>query len=143
MPNANYTHTITLYNCLKATDSPDKKDHWYQYVLEGCYYKAAVTRMDSGTNAGMQNVYTVRIPSSADYRPYHEWASLTDEERRQQFTLSLDDIVIHGICLEEISNISGQTSVQVLKRYKPNAFKVTAVSDNTRAMFAKHYRLGG
>lgn len=143
MPNANYTHTITLYNCLKAMDSPNKKDHWYQYVLDGCYYKAAVTRVDTGTTAGMQNVYTVRIPSSADYRPYYEWASLTDGERKQKFTLSLDDIVIHGVCPEEISGISGQTATQVLKRYKPDSFKVTAVSDNTGALYSKHYRLGG
>lgn len=141
--NPNYGHTITLYNCMKATDAPDKKDHWYRHELSGCYYKAAVTRTDTGIGAGMQNVYTVRIPESDRYKPYGEWAGLTEDDRPRYFTMDLDDIVISGSCGEEITRHSGQTAAQVLKRHKPDAFKVTAVSDNTRGMFAKHYRLGG
>lgn len=143
MPNANYVHTITLYNCLRAADSADKKDHWYRHVLDECYYKASVTRTDSGTSAGMQNTYTVRIPESLQYKPYSVWATLSDEERSAFFTMNLDDIVVHGMCMEEITGSAGQTAVQVMKRHKPDAFKVTAVSDNTAALAAKHYRLGG
>lgn len=143
MPNENYVHTITLYNCLKAADSPDKRDHWYRHVLSGCYYKAAINRVDTGVNAGMQNTYTVRIPEDSLYRPYHEWMKLDESSRQRYFTMHLDDIVIHGECEEEITELSGQTAVQVMNRYKPDAFKVTAVSDNTRALYAKHYRLGG
>lgn len=141
--NPNYTHTITLYNCLAAADSTDKKDHWYRYVLPGCYYKAAVTRVDGGTSAKMQNVYTVRIPEDKAFRPYREWCGLGDEERKECFTLRLDDIVVAGDCREEITSAGGQTAVQLMNRYKPDAFKVTAVSDNTAALSAKHYRLGG
>ena len=32
---------------------------------------------------------------------------------------------------DEITGVSGQTAAQVLNRHKPNAFKVTAFSDNT------------
>lgn len=141
--NPNYTHTITLYNCLKSNDSKDKKDHWYRHVLTCCYYKASVTRTDSGSSAGMQNTYTVRIPESPQYKPYHVWAALSDEERRESFTMNLDDIAVHGECMEEITDESGHRAVQVMNRSKPDSFKVTAVSDNTAAMAAKHYRLGG
>ncbi len=143
MPNANYNHTITLYNCLKAAESADKRDHWYRHILDGCYYKAAVMRIDSGDSAGQQNTYVARIPESPQYKTYAEWVKLPDEERNQYFTMNLDDLVIAGECQEEITGGSGQAAVQLLKRHKPDAFKVTAVSDNTRAMFAKHYRLGG
>lgn len=141
--NPNYRHTITLYNCLKAADSPDKKDHWYRKELGCCYYKAAITRVDSGASAGMQNTYTVRIPESDRYLPYADWAELPDSEREKYFTASLDDIVIAGVCGEEITGASGQAAAQVLQRHKPDAFKVTAVSDNTRAPLERHYRLGG
>lgn len=141
--NPNYRHTVTLYNCMKATDSLDKKDHWYRTVLEGCYYKSAVTRIDSGTNAGVQNTYVVRILEDSRYLPYAAWIHLPDGERSKHFTMSLDDLVLYGRCPEQITGISGQTATQLMKQHKPDAFKVTACSDNTRAPVGKHYRLGG
>lgn len=141
--NPNYRHTVTLYNCLKAADSPDRKDHWYRTVLHGCYYKAAVNRVDAGTSAGARNTYVVRIPENASYLPYAAWASLSDEMRRRCFTMNLDDLVVYGDCREEITGESGMTAVQVMKRHKPDAFKVTACSDNARAPVERHYRLGG
>lgn len=141
--NQNYRHTITLYNCLKALDSPDRKDHWYRTVLDRCYYKAQITRIDAGTSAGVVNTYVVRIPESSSYRPYVVWAALSEKERSRCFTMDLDDLVIYGSCTDEITGDAGSTAVQVLKRHKPDAFKITACSDNTRAIMEKHYRLGG
>lgn len=141
--NPNYRHTITLYNCLKATDSPDRKDHWYRTVLNNCYYKAAVSRVDSGTSAGARNTYVVRIPKNPNYLPYAEWVKLSMEQRNRYFTMNLDDVIVYSDCKEEITGESGMTAVQLMKRKKPDAFKVTACSDNTRAPAEKHYRLGG
>lgn len=141
--NPNYIHAITLYNCLKAADNPDKKDSWYRHVLTDCYYKAEIVRTDTGTSAKQQNTYTVRIPESSLFKPYAEWVKLEDTDRKKYFTMHLDDIVIYGSCAEEISGASGQTAVQVMNRCKPDAFKVTAISNNTRAPHEKHYRLGG
>lgn len=141
--NPNYSHTITLYCCLKAADSPDRKDHWYRTVLDGCYYKSAVTRVESGVHAGMQNTYTVRIPASDRYRPYREWCGIPDAERGKYFTLHLDAVVIGGECPDEISSVSGNTAAQMMNKHKPDAFKVTAVADNTKKPVERHYRLGG
>ena len=57
--------------------------------------------------------------------------------------MSHDDIVVKGECREEITGESGQTAAQVLNRHKPEAFRITAFSDNTGFGAAKHYRLGG
>lgn len=141
--NPNYVHTITLYNCLKAADNPDKKDAWYRHVLTGCYYKAEIVRTDTGTSAKQQNTYTVRIPESSLFKPYVEWVQLKDADRKKYFTIHLDDIVIYEAQSDEINGASGQTSVQVMNRYKPDAFKVTAISNNSMAPKQKHYRLGG
>lgn len=141
--NPNYNHTITLYNCLKAADSPDRKDHWYRTELGQCYYKASVTRVDSGTSAGVRNTYVARIPEDPSYLPYAVWAALAEVQRSRHFTMNLDDLVIYGACSDEVTGESGGTAVQLLKRHKPDAFKVTACSDNTRSPMEKHYRLGG
>lgn len=136
--NPNYYHTITLYNRIKASDSPDKKDYWQRTVLENCFWKA-VTNTVIGTEASVQNTYTVRIPEDDRYLPYAAFCQDPDGH----FTASAGDLVVYGTCEDEITGESGHTAAQVLNRYKPNAFKVTAFSDNTLYPFGKHYRLGG
>lgn len=143
--NPNYNQTITIYNCLRAADnSNDTKDVWYRTVLEECFYKNVIGRTEYVDKAPkMESAYTVRIPESEKYRPYHEWVKLPDEERSRYFTCSQKDIVIQGECSEEITGVSPNTASQILSRYKPDAFVVTAFSDNTSHICGKHYRLGG
>ena len=143
--NPNYNQTITLFNCLRASDNPDsKRDVWQKTVLHGCFYKNVIGRTDNlSTDPKMSNVYTSRIPGSDLYRPYREWCRLPDAERRRYFTFSLKDIVVKGECREEITGASPNTASELLSRYKPDAFVITAFSDNTSHIRAKHYRVGG
>lgn len=137
--NQNYIHTITLYNCIKAIDTQDKKERWVKTVLHNCFYKSQVNTGFNGTQASVQNTYVVRIPEDERYLPYVEYINNPEGH----FTASSGDIVVHGDCDEEITGASGHTSAQVLTRHKPDAFKVTAFSDNTAFPVARHYRLGG
>lgn len=137
--NQNYIHTITLYNRIQAADSKDKKEHWKRTVLHNCFWKSVINTGFNGTQASVQNTHVVRIPQNDRYLPYSEYKTKPEEF----FTVSQGDIVIYGECPEEITGESGQTSAQVLNRHKPEAFKVTAFSDNTKFPIAKHYRLGG
>lgn len=139
MMNPNYVHTITIYNKIRATDAADKKEHWKKTVLRNCFWKSVVNTVFGDKEASAQNTYTVRIPQNPSYLPYAEYA----KNPEGHFTASQDDIVIHGECAEEITGESGHTAVQVMNRYKPDAFRVTAFSDNTVFPANKHYRLGG
>lgn len=143
--NPNYKSDITIYNCYRAADNPKStKDTWFRTVLHDCFYKNVIGRSEYvNSSPKMDSVYTVRIPVSEKYLPYHEWIKLPDEKRSEYFTCSQKDIVIKGICLEEITGISPGTASQLLSRYKPDAFVVTAFSDNSDSRYAKHYRLGG
>lgn len=142
--NPNYTHTITLFHCLKAVDNlKDKKDRWFRTVLQGCFYKAQIGRTESGKELGMSNVYTVRIPENIKYLPAVQWKNLSEEELEEFFTVEVDDIVIYGMSEDEISGMPGNTAAEVLRRNKPGAFRVTAFSDNTKFAASRHYRLGG
>ena len=143
--NPNYNQTITIYNCLRASDNPNsKKDIWQKTVLRDCFYKNVIGRTDNlSSDPKMSNVYTVRIPESPSYKPYSEWIRLPDNQRKFYFTCNLKDIVVKGECSEEITGMSPDTASQLLSRYKPEAFVVTAFSDNTSHRLGKHYRLGG
>jgi len=82
------------------------------------------------------------VPASTRYRPYAEWVKLPAASRGQYFTGNIGDVIILGESSETISNASPNTATQVIVRNKPNAFKVTAFSDNGGAM-QRHYRFGG
>lgn len=142
--NPNYSHTITLFHCLKAADNPEeKKDKWFSTVIKNCFYKVQTGRTQSGKELSMSNTYTVRIPRNECYLPAEQWRGLTKEEQAGFFTINVDDIVIYGESTERIEGTLGHTAAEVLRRNKPDAFKVTAFSDNTKFAMSKHYRLGG
>ena len=142
--NPNYNQTITVYNCLKGADNPDgKKDVWKRTVLQDCYFKSVISRVEEGKSVRMVNVYTVRIPESEKYRPYSEWSALPADIIGAHFTLNTEDIIVKGECHETITGASPHTASELLKRHKPDAFVVTAISDNTNCKHAKYYRAGG
>lgn len=145
MMNDNYVHTITVYNCFRAADNPDStKDIWYRKVLRNCFYKNAIALAQNASSAPkMASAYTVRIPASESYLPYPEWVKLPDAQKRRYFTCSMNDIVVKGDCTEVIAGTSPNTAAQVLAGQKPDAFLITAFSDNTASRFGKHYRIGG
>lgn len=97
-------------------------------MLHNCFWKAKVETVQDGTNAKQVNTYTVRIPLS---------------EAGQSFQAAAGDIVILGESADEITGKSPNTATEIMQRYKPNAFKVTAFTDNTSHLMDKHYRLGG
>lgn len=141
--NPNWNKTITLFNCLKGADNPSGTgDVWYKTVIPDCYFKCVTKQVNSGFNTQMAGAYTVRIPGSITYLPYLSWVALSAATRSQYFTIRNDDIVILGSSAEVVSNVSPNTAAHVLARNKPNAFKVTAASDNT-SIFPPQYRLGG
>ena len=86
-----------------------------------------------------QNTYIVRIPKDSRYLPYADFIKSPEGH----FSASQGDLVICGECGEDITGEVGKTAAQLLTRNKPNAFLITAFSDNTAFPMAKHYRLGG
>lgn len=118
--NPNYNRTITLYHQADGA--------WTRTVYENCSWKAGIAVTQSGTNASQSNTYTVRIPL---------------EEAGPGFTVTTGDLVLLGEHLQEIGTEKGSRSAEILAAAKPNAFKVSAFSDNTGHLADKHYRLGG
>lgn len=143
MANPNYIHTVTLYNCLRAADTPEKNDAWYRHVLTGCFYKAKVETVQSGAGIKRVNTYTVRVPESGRWLPYRDWAALPEAERAGFFTASTGDIVVYGEAEEEITSKGDGAAARVLERNAPSAFRVTAVTVNTAHKMGRHYRLEG
>lgn len=118
--NSNYVHTITLYR---------KQDGaWSRTVLHNCFWKSPIAVTQNGVQASQANTYTVRIPVEA---------------AGDGFKVSVGDIVVRGVCTDQITGKAPDTASEVMVRNKPEAFKVTAFTDNTTHIAGRHYRLGG
>ena len=141
--NPNYNQTITIYNCVKAKDSGEKENTWHRSTVNKCFFKCVMGRTNGDKTASMASVYTARIAQSPQYLPYREYTKLSKEERAGYFTFNIGDIVVKGDCQEEIIGKTPNTASELLNRWKPEAFEVTAFSDNTSHMCEKHYRVGG
>lgn len=118
--NPNYIHTITIYRNIDGA--------WTRTVLHNCFWKSGIAVTQNGTEANQSNTYTVRIPMDAVSDP---------------LSARTGDVVVKGEVLDEITGQSTNTAVQLLQKYKPDAFSVTAFADNTSHLMDKHYRLGG
>ena len=118
--NPNYNQTITVY---RKTGSA-----WSRQVFEKCFWKFGIVMVQNNTEAQQTNTYTVRIPL---------------EVAGSNFSAAPGDVVVLGECADEITGKSPNTASEVLRRNKPDAFLVSAYSDNTSYLMAKHYRLGG
>lgn len=118
--NPNYVNTITVYR--------NQNGAWSRTVLHNCFWKAKTETAQDGTNAKQVNTYTVRIPL---------------KEAEAGFWASINDLVIFGERQDEITGKTPNTATEIMQKYKPNAFKVTAFADNTSHLADKHYRLGG
>lgn len=116
--NPNYDQTITVFM--------SGKGEWKRRVLENCFFKAATGTIASGNTLNSQNVYVARIP-----------------EQEIPLSFKTGDLIIKGAVKEVITDKSPNTATEILKKYQPNAFRVTSFSDNTNFPVDKHYRAGG
>lgn len=118
--NPNYVDTITVFR--------KQNGAWVKTVLHNCFWKSKIETVQNGTEVNKVNTYNVRIPLKV---------------AGEGFKLLTGDVVVLGECQDKITMKSPNTAVEVLQRNKPDAFIVTAYTDNTSRLMDKHYRLGG
>lgn len=133
-----FDDTITLLNKLSAHDSLTKLDVWKKTVIHNCFFKSQTVRNINGTTVSLGSSFLCRVPKSPDYVPYSKWR----EDIAQGFTFSVGDIIIRGE-IEE-TDINPNNVTQILTKYRPEAFRISAFSDNTGKIEAlEHYRIEG
>lgn len=112
--------TITVLNKYKNLDT--HKDEWNKVVLEGCRWASKTVRNVSGSTASISYTLSCRIPYKG-----------------KQIHFQLGDYVIKGKVAEEIT---AENVVSVINSYRPNAFMIKSIKDNT-ADRLKHYHIEG
>lgn len=124
MINPTFIDTVTVYHQIKDKDQP--KTTWKRSVYEECFFGTVDAESLSGNTLSDASTYIVRIP-------YRDAA----------VDIAPGDVVVKGAILDEIADVAGQRINDLLARYKPNAFTVRSVADNTKIPFAAHYKAVG
>ncbi len=128
--------TITVLSKLSGKDSATKIDTWKKTALHGCFWKSVVQRAISGTSVDVGQSVVCRIPQTAGFKSYREWS----QNIADGFAISPGDYIVRG---EIAESIEAATVAAVVQKYRPDAFTVRAVSDNTRFGIIPHIRVEG
>lgn len=117
--------TITILNRLKKKDSITGLDVWYKTVLKGIKYKQDKVTTVVGTDVSMGEGYTILIPFSDKYVPYHKWKDSTSKDTT--YTMSQGDYIYLGIELEE--DVTPSNVVKLKSQYEPNVCEVRSIEE--------------
>ena len=123
--------TITLYN--KVTDA-EGIVKWYRHIIEECFYSHTLDKITIRNTSLSSDVSVCRIKVSDDFVTKRDYDKLSDAEKREKFTLSVDDIIIPDECDFEIDEYTkGKRSSDLRNEYRayPGCFTVSMVSINT------------
>lgn len=137
--------TITLYN--RHEDSTTNIVAWHGTVISGCFYKSANNKVTVGQTELETNNIIVRIPQNDNFTDYGEWINLSDDMKKECFTLHQGDIIVKGAVEDNIDEYTkGKRSTDFLAKYKEcgSCLTVKNWQDNTGVgRCAPHYYVSG
>ena len=131
--------TLTLFNA--RFDKAQDCTVYVKTVIYGISWYSTIKTTVADTGLKSANVFTIRIPIDADtsgksYTDPATWALSNSVEGL--FTLQQGDIIVKGIASSNVT-----TPAQAHKFYPDTAFTIQGVTDNRRALHAKHWKVVG
>ena len=115
-----FNDTITLLNKVKNPNT--HKDEWKKTVLAGCNWSTKTIRNVSGSTTSISYTLSCRILYNGT-----------------QVTINVGDYAVKGEVKDEITP---DNIVKVINSYRPNAFMIKSLKDNTSGRL-KHYHIEG
>lgn len=139
--------TVTIYN--KVVDPTTQRITWYKNTAENCFWKYvnnSYTIRGSMITLDTKDVIC-RIPKTDKFVDKKTWQELTDEERKDYFTLANGDIIILGEVEDVIDEYTaGQRSTDLVAKYKEYdaCIEIDTYVDNCQTgVNLDHYRVVG
>lgn len=139
--------TVTIYN--KVVDPTTQRITWYKNTAENCFWKYvnnSYTIRGSMITLDTKDVIC-RIPKTDKFVDKKTWRELTDEERKDYFTLANGDIIILGEVEDVIDEYTaGQRSTDLVTKYKEYdaCIEIDTYVDNCQTgVNLDHYRVVG
>lgn len=124
--------TVTIYN--KYTDAQTQVVRWYRNEVTDCYWHLEGSTVNVGDVTLDAKALICRIPKDDKFLEKQDWVQLPNDEKGNYFTLAPGDIIVKGICTDEIDEYTpGKRSSDLLGKYREYqaCMEVTDYSNNT------------
>jgi hypothetical protein len=100
-------------------DSQTQLVRWYRTVVTDCFWKLDGSMVTVGDVTLDSKSIICRIPKDERFLEKQDWIKLPNDEMENYFTLAQGDIIVKGVCEDEINEYtSGQRSTDILGRYR-------------------------
>lgn len=126
MINPTFKDMVTLYHQQREVTNNRTVIKWMRTVFENCFFGSQIAQGMNGNTLSLASSYTVRIPFEG-----------------KTVEIAPGDIIVRGEVMDEIEDVSGKRVNDLLAKYRPDAFTVRAVSDNTKLPHGAHYKAVG
>ena len=144
---------ITIWNRYRepGTNLPEI---WYRHVIPvKCNYIDKIQR-DLSSNvfaaAGglrmmvqIANYQAAIIPFTESYMDRAKWESLSEFDKQEFFTLSIEDFVALGAIDFELTGVKPFREEDIRRACEPNIFQIKAIGFNQRRAKGPHFRIEG
>lgn len=127
-----WENTITIYN--KFVDAQTQIVTWYRHVVTDCFWQLSGTTVKIGDVTLDSKSILCRIPKDLTFLEKQDWIALPNDEKENYFTLAQGDIIVKGVCVEEIDEYtSNHRSTDLLGKYREYqaCMEITEFSNNT------------
>ena len=137
---------LTIWNRYRDDDN---KDAFSTFVIPyNCRYRIEKLRNISGQgdsfSSNIPHIQVVVIPfTKIYYKAPAEWRALDLLDKKRFFTFQINDLIALGEQYVDITGIEPFREVDVKKELQPHIFNIRIVSDNTRDVHGKHWRIEG
>lgn len=124
--------TVTVYN--KYKDPQTQLVRWYRTVITDCFWKLAGNTVQVGDVMLDSKSIVCRISKDDRFLEKQEWINKPNDERGNYFTVAQGDIIVKGVCADEIDEYTrGHRSTDLLGKYREYqaCMEITEYSNNT------------
>ena len=128
--------TITVFNA--RLDEETGYDVYIPTVIRGVSWYSTITSNVDSSGLNAANMFIIRIPVDADFseKGYTEPVDYPESDPDSFFTLQQGDIIVHHAVTERMSPAA-------LKEQYGEIVTILGVTDNRRALNAKHWKVVG
>lgn len=137
--------TVTIYN--KFIDAQTNLVTWYRHVITDCFWQLSGQTVQIGEVTLDSKSVVCRIPKDDRFLEKQDWIKIPNDQMENYFTIGQGDIIVKGICEEEIDEYTkGHRSTDLLGRYRnyQACMEISEYSNNTgRGRNNEHYLTRG
>lgn len=132
-----FTGKVTIYNDTPADNVNSRR--FDRFVIDRCLIYNQLTESADGVMQKTVNAQNVIIKDIEHYKPPAEYDSLAEYERKNFYTVKVNDFVV----LDEVDDVvtNSQEWIALQKKYKKKGFTVISVNASIFGMNADNIQI--